>query len=294
MLDINQKQINLFVKKLKNDKVSLNTVEYYERSVRKLAEFVNKPLSEVTKEDFIYYKSHLHDAGVADSSMNTYITAIKVFYNFLMKTLKVVIEDNPADKELVKVGRRYTDFLQDDEVQKIIGAARSSFDKAFVMGLASTGMRFSELAHMRYEDIEQFDEDGQIWGKVNVVGKGDKEMTKFIPPMTMVAFEHYYMFERPETKLPYLLVSREGSELDNYSMNRKLQSLARKAGIKNPERVHNHLFRHSFATNALRSGVDISLIRDMLGHSSVLTTQRYAHTDEKMLISATKLNKMFQ
>lgn len=294
MLDINQKQIDLFVKKLKNDKVSLNTIEYYERSVRKLAEFINKPLGEVTKEDFIYYKSHLHESGVADSSMNTYITAIKVFYNFLMKTMKVAMEDNPAEKELVKVGRRYTDFLQDDEVAKIIHAARSAFDEAFVMGLASTGMRFSELSHMRYEDIERFEEDGQTWGKVNVIGKGDKEMVKFIPPTTMVAFERYYTFERPETKLPYLFVSREGSELDNYSMNRKLQSLARKAGIKNPERVHNHLFRHSFATSALRSGVDISLIRDMLGHADISTTQRYAHTDEKMIISATKLNKMFQ
>jgi len=294
MLEINQKQIALFVKKLNNDKVSPNTVEYYERSVRKLAEFVDKPLTEVTKEDFIYYKSYLHDHGVSDSSMNTYITAIKVFYEFLMKTLKVALDENPADKELVKVGRRYTDFLQDDEVERIIQAARSAFDRAFVMGLASTGMRFSELAHVRYEDIERFEEDGNVWGKVRVIGKGNKEMMKFIPPMTMAEFDRYFNFERPESKLDYLLVSREGTELDNYSMNRKLQSLARKAGIKNPERVHNHLFRHSFATNALRNGVDIRLIQDLLGHSDISTTQRYAHTDDRMIIEATKLNKMFQ
>jgi integrase/recombinase XerD len=287
-----QKRVDLFVRGLQTNGRSENTIIYYKRSAISLSNFVGKPFEDIGKEDILYYKAHLQDSGLSNNSINTYITAIQVFYNFLINTCKVKV-DNPANNELVKVGKRYTDFLQDDEVKKIIQAARSGFDRALVMGLASTGLRFSELAHIELSGIEKFEEDGQTWGKVSVIGKGDKERMSLIPPATLLAFEHYLMFERPETDSPYLLVNRDGKELDNYSTNRKLQSLARKACIKNPERVHNHLFRHSFATANLRNGVDIRIIQELLGHADIGTTQRYAHTDGKMLIEATKLNKAF-
>lgn len=293
MNEQDQKYVDLFIKSLKSSGKSENTIIYYKRSVVSISDITGKQFQDINKEDMLTYKSHIQETGVANSSLNTYLTAIQVFFSFLINTCRLQIE-NPANNELTKVGKRYTDFLQDDEVKKIIQASRSGFDRALVMGLASTGMRFSELAHIEYNQIERFEEEGHTWGKVKVIGKGDKEMIKFIPPVALMAFDHYYMFERPETDKPYMLVNRDGNELDNYSTNRKLQSLARKAKITNPERVHNHLFRHSFATNALRSGVDLKIIQDMLGHSDISTTTRYAHTDDKMIVEATKLNKMFQ
>lgn len=285
--------LKTYFKKLKMDKKSSQTIKYYERVIKDFVDFVKKDVKNVNKTDILSYKFALLDRGLADTSVNTYLLAIQSFFSYLIE-YELYQGKNPAFGELISVGQRHPEFLTDEEIIKMIKASRSELDKALILTLVSTGLRFSELATFKFDKIQRYVDDGETWARATVIGKGNKERLLIIPPSVLVTIENYYYNHRPETKLTTVFVNREGNELDNFSLNRKFKSLARKAKLENPDRVHAHLFRHTFATMSLRNGVGLAVIQDALGHKNIATTKMYAHTDDKMLIDAAKANnKLF-
>lgn len=302
----NQEYINLFIKSLETNEKSSHTILYYKRVLggsydkngnltkEGFVHYVKTPFKEVDKMLVLSWKAKLKDEGLATSSMNTYVLAVHVFFAFLIEVCEIDMK-NPARNGTVKIDDRETDCLNDDEINGLIKASRNPLDKAIIMTFVSTGMRFTELAHMEYEKIKRTEIDGETWAQALIVGKGNKERPIIIPPKVLIQIEYYYKKFRPQTSLPYLFVNRNGNELNDYSIGRTVKSLARKAGITNPERLHPHLFRHTYATNAMGNGVDLRIIQSALGHSDIRTTAKiYLHTDSKMLMSAAKKNQMFQ
>ena len=168
--------------------------------------------------------------------------------------------------------------------QRLIEAApgttpRSLRDRALVELLYGAGLRVSEAVGLGKTDV---DLDQRL---VRATGKGDKERVVPLGRPAAEALRRYLARGRPHLDRrhrPELFLNAQGGALTRAGAFFVLKRLAEKAGLE-PERVHPHLLRHSFATHLLEGGADLRTIQELLGHSSLSTTQLYSHVDGKRL-----------
>lgn len=209
-----------------------------------------------------------------------YVIALRNFLKFLAKR---DIEALGSDKiELGKTKDREVEFLEIEEVQRLIAATRGPKpeqlrDRALVELLFSTGLRVSELVGLDIASVNLKN------GEFAVRGKGDKIRLVFLSAAAKNALNEY-LGQRKDI-LPCLFVhlapNREPGRLTARSVQRIIRKYASSAGIV--KKITPHTLRHSFATDLLRNGADIRSVQAMLGHSSITTTQVYTHVTNKHL-----------
>ena len=148
-------------------------------------------------------------------------------------------------------------------------------DIAIIELLFATGIRVSELSELKQENVDLRSKS------IKVVGKGNKErVIQFCNQETVLAIKEYYTAFVSEIKSSgYFFVNRNGNKLSNQSIRTIIKKYAKLAGIQRT--ITPHVFRHTFATLLLDQGVDIRYIQNLLGHSSILTTQIYTHVSQK-------------
>lgn len=184
--------------------------------------------------------------------------------------------------ELPKIARRQIETIEYKDLERMLkpegkGDLRELRDLAILETFFSTGLRVSELCGLdRYLDLER--------GEFTVRGKGEKLRVVFLSENARRAIKKY-LDKRPDAD-PALFVSlsKNGkvlSRINPRAVERLVEMRARKAGI--PRRIHPHELRHSFATDLLLNGADIRAVQEMLGHSSISTTQIYTHLTNKEL-----------
>jgi len=212
--------------------------------------------------------------------------------NFLRYLAKRDIKTLSADKiELAKQSPRQVDFLEGDELERLLAApegsgARALRDKALLELLFSTGLRVSELCRLNRNSVNM--EKGEF----SVRGKGEKIRVVFLSDRAKKAVKQYCETRRdidpalfvryPKSKKPELAQSKlKNLRLTPRSVERIVKHYSIKAGIS--KRVSPHVLRHSFATDLLTSGADIRSVQMLLGHSSITTTQIYTHITDKQL-----------
>lgn len=220
----------------------------------------------------------------------TQIYHIVVLRSFLKFLAKEDIETVPPEKiEIGKVPDRQVDFLELDEVLRLIEAAdgpslRERRDRAILELLFSAGLRVSELTGLDRTQVNLNK------GEFSVRGKGSKLRVVFLSDSARAALLRY--LDKRTDMDPALFISlpkkglgkerRNGSlRLTDRSVQRLVKRCAVKAGIVKD--VHPHTLRHSFATDLLQSGADIRAVQSMLGHSSITTTQIYTHVTNERL-----------
>jgi len=161
-----------------------------------------------------------------------------------------------------------------ETVKALLGAARTSLERAVILLLATTGIRRAELTGIRLPDLDL--ENGQLL----VRGKGARERVVPLLPETMAAIREF-------------LVGRNGANTDLLfttmtapnTVNRVMRRLVRVAGVGN---VTPHQLRHTFATQLVRSGVDIRTIQELLGHANITMTVKYLHSDTRTKAAAVR------
>ncbi|MFH2104767.1 MAG: tyrosine-type recombinase/integrase, partial [Parcubacteria group bacterium] len=227
------------------------------------------------------------------STQNYYIIALRSFLKYLAKR---DIETLPAEKvEISKTSQREVEFLEEQEVERILAAAegqdqKSLRDRAILELLFSAGLRVSELTGINRDKLNLKTQE------IVVRGKGDKVRLTFISDSARDALESYLkkrtdidpaLFVRDIKSADKFKKEDKKGEIDNNlrltprSIQRIVKYYAAKAGIVKD--VHPHTLRHSFATDLLSNGADIRSVQAMLGHSSITTTQIYTHvTDQKL------------
>lgn len=154
--------------------------------------------------------------------------------------------------------------------------------------LISTGIRISELCSLR---LKQIDIEEQ---KINILGKGRKERTIYLGNKETLKLLETYIKTYKETREEYLFVGKDGiSHLEEQSVRLMFRNLPYKMGLE--MKITPHMFRHTFATMLLESGVDIRYIQQILGHSSIAVTQIYTHVSmDKQREILTNLNPINQ
>ena len=257
------------------------TVEAYRRDLEQLRAYLGKPCGEATRDELERYTAQMRADGLSPATIARRTAAARSF--FKQQQLLGEREDNPAAAiELPRRPRRLPKTLSPGEVERLISAAagtqpRSLRDQALVELLYGAGLRVSEAVGIEKAGI---DLDGRL---VRVVGKGDKERIVPVGRPAVEAVRRYLARGRPfldKRHRPELFLNARGGPLTRAGAFLILRRLAAAAGL-DPERIHPHLLRHSFATHLLEGGADLRSVQEMLGHADLSTTELYTHVSDR-------------
>jgi integrase/recombinase XerD len=227
------------------------------------------------------FTSHLYESGgrtgvpLSRHTSHTYIRHVRQFLNWARKEGETASDARP---QLPTLPRRVLDVLSRQEVDQLEGAASAERDKLIVRILADSGLRVGELCGLRLDDMTRHERGALL----KVRGKGSKERLVPLRPELARRVERFAKYRPVDAKGDQLFVSlRRGRDgqydpLTPSGVGQLLRSLAYRAGIT--KRVHPHLLRHSFATEALRRGMNPIQLAQILGHSGLrMIDSVYAH-----------------
>ena len=287
-----EKKIETFLSYLSIEKgASKNTIAAYRRDLQSFEDFLTgqgKNLEVAVKRDIQDFLTSLRKAGIKESSLARKLVAIRSFFGFISKEFG---SQNIADEiDLPKVGKRLPKALSIAEVQRLIDSNAQEGvglrDRAIIELLYSSGARVSELISLNLSDIAT---NSEGFATVQVRGKGGKDRIVPIGSFARRSLDDYLVRQRPsfaeKKSCPALFLNHNGGRLSRQSAWAIVAEAAQRSGLS--EKVSPHALRHSFATHLIDGGADIRVVQELLGHSSVTTTQIYT------LVTIDKLRESF-
>jgi integrase/recombinase XerD len=248
------------------------TQEAYLRSVRQLADHFHTPPDRLTesqlRDDFLHLKNDRH---FAPASLGIAYAGIKFFYSH------TIPRDWPTLKRLRVPGeQRLPDVLSVEEVRQLLAAVRTPHNRAYFQAVYSLGLRLEEGLHLQVGDIDS----SRMMVHVHH-GKGAKDRYVPLPSSTLRSLREYWATHRHPTWLfPATGRDHRGAATADRPMERSsVQGAMRRvvAELKSRKAISIHTLRHSYATHLLEAGVNLRLIQQYLGHSSLRTTMVYLH-----------------
>ncbi|MES1248662.1 MAG: site-specific tyrosine recombinase XerD [Actinomycetota bacterium] len=267
---------------LSSARLAPKSVEAYRRDLAGFEAFLDGASpAEATNEELRTYVAQMRADGLAATTIGRRVAALRSFYRHQM--LVGARTDNPAaELDLPKRRKALPKTLSPGECERLIEAAagvapRALRDQALVELLYGAGLRVSEAVGLDRTgvDLQQ--------RFVRVIGKGSKERIVPIGRQAVTALQRYLGRGRPyldKRHRPELFLNAQGGALTRAGAFLILRKLAEKAGL-DPERVHPHLLRHSFATHLLDGGADLRSVQEMLGHADLSTTELYTHVSDR-------------
>ncbi|RNL52356.1 site-specific tyrosine recombinase XerD [Pedobacter jejuensis] len=269
--------------------LSGNSVDAYLSDVDKLRQYFNSinatpNLNDITISDIKSFISWLHNLGMLATTQARVISGLKAFFSFLM--IEEVIENNPtALIEAPKLIRKLPDTLNIHEINALIDAIDASKpegmrNKAIIEVLYGCGLRVSELTELKISNLFPQIEF------IKVIGKGNKERLIPIGGTALKLVDIYITQVRVHAKIKkgnedFIFLNRSGTKLSRISIFNLIKTLAASTGLK--KAISPHTLRHSFATHLIEGGADLRAVQEMLGHSSITTTEIYTHIDRDYL-----------
>lgn len=262
-----RKRITAFLAAKKIDGLSAKTLKNYREMLLAFAAQVDKPAARISADDIRGYIGTLAERGLKDSSIQTHINTLRSFFGWLDS--EDLIKRNPTRKiKSLKIDRaKARRPLTMEQLERLRDGCRSYKEKALVEFLVSSGCRLGEIVGLRADAV---DWQGR---SVVVLGKGNKERTVYFSIRAKLMLQEYLARRKggdalfASSRAPYEAMTPRAVE-------RALQKIGERAG--EPRRVHPHLLRHTFASNAINAGMDITIIQHLLGHTDPKTTLIYA------------------
>jgi integrase/recombinase XerD len=269
--------------------LSLNTIESYLGDLNKLLQYFESvgqvpDLKNTNSSDLKLFISWINELGMMASTQARVISSLKSFFSFLV--LEEVIDTDPSENlETPRLARHLPDTLEIHEIDAMINIIDASKpdgmrNKAILETLYGCGLRVSELINLKISDIY---EDNEF---IKVTGKGNKER---LVPIGLTALKYINIYlHQTRVHIPikrgfedYIFLNRSGTRLSRISVFNIIKTLAEKSGLR--KSISPHTFRHSFATHLIEGGADLRAVQEMLGHSSITTTEIYTHLDRGYL-----------
>ena len=266
--------------------LSSNSISSYARDLTKFETFLQgsrKDFAGLTAQDLTDFEVSLKAMGLALSSINRTLSAVKGFYKYA--SLEFDIANPTLEIVSAKIARKLPKALSVDEVTSLIESAKregdpiSLRDFAMLELLYSSGGRVSEIVGVNTGDISVTQtNDGDVT-VLKLRGKGSKERLVPLGKFAVAAIEDYFTRTRPALAAknsksePALFLNVRGKRLSRQSAWQIVLDAAVATGLEG--KVSPHVFRHSYATHLLDGGADIRVVQELLGHSSVTTTQIY-------------------
>jgi integrase len=208
-------------------------------------------------------------------SVHAYARAVRGFLGWCSKEG----EGTEGRPSLPRLPRRVLDVLSRDEIAALESGAATERDRIIIRTLGDCGLRASELCALHPSDVVRHDRQAYL----RVQGKGERERLVPLPPALLRRIDRYVRETRPDTPHPNLFVSNRRGRSGEYEpltrsgLLQLMDAAAQRAGLSS-KRVHPHLLRHSFITNALRAGMNPLVLSRIAGHSSLrMIEQVYSH-----------------
>jgi len=278
-----QDQIAQFLEYLTLERgLAQNSLEAYGRDLRDHAGFLRDTLGKddvqtVTEGDLIQYLTALHHRETATATICRKLTTLRQFYRWLVAERRLTI-DPTANVQVPRLVKRLPATLTLEEVDRLLSAPdishlRGLRDRAMLEVLYATGLRVSELVHLTRGDVNL-----KI-GFVRCVGKGNKERIVPLGKMAISWLQRY--LDARDDDLPCLFLGLKQQAITRMAFWNIIKRLAQRAAIL--KEISPHTLRHSFATHLLERGADLRAIQELLGHSSITTTQIYTHVSTDFL-----------
>lgn len=277
----NQAQVEIFLNHCAVERgLSKNTIAAYRRDLDKFILFLegqNLTISQATTMQISEFNGFLRQSQLSESSIARHIVAVRSLYAFLSKDQG--IENVAKDVNPPKIPKRLPKALSIGDIELMIAAYGEDLagirNRALIETLYATGARVTEIIQLNIGDISRTEGDTVT---VKVRGKGGKERLVPMGKFAQHALDQYLTRARPSmarsSQSDALFINeKQGSRLTRQSAWQIVMKAAEKAGIERD--ISPHALRHSFATHLLDGGADIRVVQELLGHSSVTTTQIY-------------------
>ncbi|MBU3934204.1 MAG: site-specific tyrosine recombinase XerD [Candidatus Omnitrophica bacterium] len=267
--------------------LAVNSISSYRRDLNNYIKYLEKnkigSFSETKRNDITNFMLYLKDKGLNSNSIARALVAIKVLYRFLVNE-RYLKDDVTSVFTLPRIWRKLPQVLRPEEVEKLLRSPnlRTKLgirDKAVLELMYATGMRVSEIAGLKLNDLNL---DMRF---VKCTGKGQKERIIPLGTYAVQALTKYIDKTRPgllkQKEELHLFLSRLGRKISRQTFWKAVKVYAKKSRIK--KEITPHTLRHSFATHLLERGADLRTLQEMLGHSDISTTQIYTHIDKERL-----------
>lgn len=272
-----KEQIDRFLRYLEIERdASKHTLRAYRKDLSEFNAYVKKRPEDIDLIDVRGFIAQQIKNGLSKTTASRRLATVRSFIKFLYR--EGYIKSNPA--KLVsnpKMPKLLPRFLSVDDVFSLIERPEGigiipARDRAILELLYSSGLRVSEIAGLNVDDINTRE------GLVKVRGKGKKERILPVGSKAIDAIKSY-MVEKilSKKKDRVMFLNRRDTRLSERGIRRIVVKYARMIGLNGP--IGPHTLRHTFASHLLQSGADLRVIQELLGHSSLSTTQKYTHID---------------
>lgn len=278
------KDLNLYINYIAEVKnLSRNTTSSYKRDLEKLSKYLQSinivEYSDIDEAVCSGWLGSLYASNNNPKSIQRHLSSAKGFFKFLKKNS--IVESSPFDLITAPKAPSYLpEVLSPEDVSQLLnfkpGDSLEIRDLAIIELIYSSGLRVSEAANINLEDFEE------EMSFLRILGKGSKTRLVPIGRYAKAAIENWIL-ERSKFsgESSALFINLKGSRLTVRSIQLRLKRLALKQGLAP---IHPHMLRHSFATHMLESSGDLRTIQELLGHSSLSTTQIYTKLDYQHLV----------
>ena len=257
--------INLYIKNIKKFCEDMN-IKDYEALISTKAQ---------TIKDWLSILAEKENSAV---TRNNKLSAIKQIFCFLEDEKDVVVDRKINKIKYAKTKQKETKYLDEKQMEELLAITTNQRTKSAIAILNNTGVRFSELIQITCTDIER--------GFAIIVGKGNKERTVFFTHQTIAICRNFingkrrHIVEKYNLDTDLLFLSDYGNIMKASNFINSLKYYAERMGIYWSDEMSPHKLRHSCITKALNDGVPIQVVRDMVGHTNMQTTNRYSHSKD--------------
>jgi site-specific recombinase XerD len=255
---------------LKRRNYSTHTIKTYMNTLEHFLNWLPRPWTEATSSQVSAYIEFLLGQGLTPKTINCRLDSVRGFFTYLSQE-EGTPRSNPVQKgSALRLARPLPRYLKDEEVTRLFSRIQKGRDRAIFMLMLRCGLRVEEVAHLRLQDLDLAQRRILVCR-----GKGNKDRVVYISPDAERALREY-LNSRSSSKVQEIFLVHKGTcrgrPISVRGIQKRMEYYARKAQLE----ISCHHLRHTMATQLLNADADLVTIQDLLGHTRIKTTQRYA------------------
>ncbi|MBU0894443.1 MAG: tyrosine-type recombinase/integrase [Nanoarchaeota archaeon] len=261
------------LKECKRRRLSPRTAKTYIYCINRFLKWCKQDIGKISKKDVRLFLDYLSEKDLSGNSLNTYHMAIRfLFVDVLDKKMWINIKYSKVPEKLPCV-------LSKEEIKRLLNAITNWKHRLMIEFLYSSGLRVSELLNIKIKDLELDKNFGYVRN-----GKGGKDRLIILSKVVKEKIKNLIEMENLE-KQDFLFQSNRNKKYSVRSIQKIIRKSSQKSKIEKWKEIHPHTLRHSFATQLIENGYDISQVQALLGHKSPETTMVYTHISSPKMIN---------